>query len=88
MKIILTHRDEIVSKREDEYQYSPLETVLSKFFPLLGECFFRVMSFFPIIRVFFLTFSLVKTEQGPARFRCLKTHGFRACVEEKYLNRS
>ena len=42
------------------------------------------MSFFPVTRIFFSIFSLVKKHQRSARFRCLKIHGFRACVEEKY----
>ena len=38
--------------------------------------------FVPVRRIFYPTFSLVKKQQNPARSRCFKTHGFRACVEE------
>ena len=37
------------------------------------------MSFFP-------TLSRVKKQQRPARFKCLKTYGFRACVQESIIS--
>ena len=51
--------------RHNEYQHSPLEAALSKFFSLLGEFFVSVMSFSA-------TFSLIE-KQRPARFICFKT---------------
>ena len=66
------YRDQwMESKHHDEYQYSPLEAALSKFFSLLW--------------VFFSTFWLVKKQQWSARFRCLKRHTFCARVEENMI---
>ena len=41
----------IVSKRHDEYEYSPLEAALSKFISQLGEFFSLLWGFAPIMRV-------------------------------------
>ena len=61
----------IVSKRHDDYQYSPLEAARLNFF-------FPVMSFI----LYFLT---GRKQQRPTPFRCLKTYSFRACVEENNI---
>ena len=79
MSFLLIIGDDIVSKRHDEYQYSPLEAAPSKFLPLLGEFFF------PYYGSFFPTSALVKKQQRPARFGCFKTHGFRAGVEQNII---
>ena len=57
-----------------------------RFFPVM-RVFYPVINFLPYYDTLSPNFLLIKKQQRPARFRCLKTHGFLECqvLKKKYF---